>query len=122
MRATGGAEDLLDRGFSWQLIWEDENRWVQVRGVESPTALVEADASGRQLDIHVLQLVSGGPAFPLCDVPWIFDDHSLGGTPVACVSAATQVQMHTGYLLPLHHRRDVERLGELLSVPRLAGA
>jgi lincosamide nucleotidyltransferase A/C/D/E len=113
---------LLDQGFSRRLIWDDENHWLDVRGVQSPTAFVEADVQGRELDIHVIQVVPGCPPKPLCDVPWAFDEHSLdgvgiiAGAPVHCVSAETQLQMHTGYELPAHHDRDVERLRLLVTV------
>jgi lincosamide nucleotidyltransferase A/C/D/E len=114
-------DTLPEHGFSRRLIWEDENRWIDVRGVQSPTAFVEADARGRELDIHVIQLVPGCPPKPLCVVPWAFDEHSLdgigtiAGAPVHCVSAETQLQMHTGYELPSHHERDLERLRRLVT-------
>jgi lincosamide nucleotidyltransferase A/C/D/E len=114
-------DTLLDEGFSRRLIWQDENRWIDVRGVQSPTAFVEADSRGRELDIHVIQLVLGHPPMPLCDVPWIFDAQSLDGmgvidgTPVHCVSAETQLQMHTGYQLPAHHEQDLETLRDLVA-------
>ena len=118
----GALQDLLfEQGFSRKLIWDDENRWVDVRGVQSPTAFVEADGRGRELDVHVIQLVPGGAPIPLCDVPWSFDEHSLlngvgtiAGAPVRCVSTETQLQMHAGYELPPNHQQDVERLRELL--------
>ena len=112
---------LREREFARRLIWEDENRWIDVRGVASPTAYVESDGQGRELDIHVIQLIPGHPPTPLCDVPWIFDQHSLdgvgtiSGTPVRCVSAETQVQMHSGYDLPAHHGRDLEELRALVA-------
>ena len=50
-------QDLLrEDGWSRALIWDEENRWVDVRGVRSPTAFVEVDSKGRQLDIHVVQV------------------------------------------------------------------
>jgi lincosamide nucleotidyltransferase A/C/D/E len=116
-------QDLLrEEGFSRTLIWEGENRWVPVRGVQTPTAFVEMDSRGRELDIHVIQLAAGQSApVPMCDVPWSFNTRSLfgGGTiagaAIRCVSADTQLQMHTGYDLPSHHERDVERLCQLVA-------
>jgi lincosamide nucleotidyltransferase A/C/D/E len=112
---------LLDHAFALKLIWEGENHWIDVQGTQNPTAFVETDRRGRELDIHVIQLVPGRVPVPLCNVPWIFDDHSLAGVgtiagaPVQCVSAETQLQMHTGYDLPQHHERDLARLRELVS-------
>jgi lincosamide nucleotidyltransferase A/C/D/E len=118
----GVLHDLLgEGGFSRKVVWEGENRWIDVRGMQSPTAFVEADGRGRELDIHVIQLVPGQAPVPLCDVPWTFDRDSLdavgriAGAPVRCVSATTQLQMHTGYELPWQHERDVETLRGLVS-------
>ena len=55
----GELQDLLaEQGFSRKLVWE-ENRWVDVRGARTPTAFVEVDSLGRELDIHVIQRVQG---------------------------------------------------------------
>jgi hypothetical protein len=97
------------------LVWE-ENRWVDVRGAKSPTAFVERDALGRELDIHVIQLVEEGPPISLFDHAWDLHEDaldgvgSISGTPVACVTAAAQLQAHTGYDLPPHHQMDVHHL------------
>jgi lincosamide nucleotidyltransferase A/C/D/E len=112
----GELQDLLaEQGFSRKLVWE-ENRWVDVRGAQSPTAFVEVDALGRELDIHVIELVQGLPPVALYDRTWDFYNDSLEGVgsifgaPVMCVSAATQLQAHTGYDLPPHQQRDVDHL------------
>jgi lincosamide nucleotidyltransferase A/C/D/E len=116
----GELRDLLaELGFVETLVWE-ESRWVDVHGLPCPTAFVQVDAAGRELDVHVVELHDDGRPVAACDVPWLFDDHSLSavgvidGTEVRCVSAETQVQMHTGYDLPPEHRRDAERLTEFL--------
>jgi lincosamide nucleotidyltransferase A/C/D/E len=116
----GQLQDLLPaQGFSRRLVWE-ENRWVEVRGAESPTAFVERDALGRELDIHVIQLVEEGPPISLFDHAWDLHKDSLdgvgsiSGAPVACVSVATQLQAHSGYDLPPQHQGDVDRLRPLV--------
>jgi lincosamide nucleotidyltransferase A/C/D/E len=107
---------LADRGFSQKLIWQAENRWIDVRGGQRPTAFVQMDDAGREVDVHVVDFPDAGPPIALCEVPWLFDHHSLmavgliAGTQVRCVSAETQLQMHSGYDLPPQHERDVERL------------
>jgi hypothetical protein len=91
----GELQDLLaDQGFSRKLVWE-ENRWVDVRGAQSPTAFVEVDSLGRELDIHVIQLVQGRPPIALYDLAWEFSDDSLEGV---------------GYGLPPLHQSDVDQL------------
>jgi lincosamide nucleotidyltransferase A/C/D/E len=120
----GGLLDLLAvLGFVETLVWK-ESRWVDVHGSPCPTAFVQVDATGRELDVHVVELHDDGRPVALCDVPWLFDGHSLSavgvidGTEVRCVSAETQRQMHTGYDLPPEHRRDAERLTEFLLAHR----
>jgi lincosamide nucleotidyltransferase A/C/D/E len=116
----GQVQDLLaEQGFSRKLVWE-ENRWVEVHGARRPTAFVERDALGRELDIHVIQLVEEGPPFALFDHAWDLHSDSLdgvgsiSGAPVACVSAATQLQAHTGYDLLPQHQSDVDHLRRLV--------
>ena len=73
-----------------------ESRWIDVDGSQHPTAFVEVDSQGRELDIHVVRLVPASAPILLCDVPWQFTDVSLAavgtlaGSTVACVSADTQ--------------------------------
>ena len=46
----GRLRDLLaEHAFTRRLIWEDENRWIDVQGVRFPTAFVESDGRGRDL-------------------------------------------------------------------------
>ncbi len=62
----------------------------------------QVDDQGRELDVHLVRLADDGPPAAVCDVPWRFDEGSLAATgvldgcPVSCVSATTQIQMHTG--------------------------
>ncbi len=111
---------LADLGFSRKLIWQGENRWIEVRSVQRPTAFVQVDKAGGEVDVHVVACPDDGPPVALCEVPWHFDQGSLAavgriaGTQVRCVSAETQLQMHSGYDLPAQHERDVERLRRFL--------
>ena len=113
---------LVDRGFSQKLIWQAENRWIEVQGAPQPTAFVQKDRDGRELDIHVVDVSGDGLPIALCDVPWQFERHSLtavgviAGTEVRCIAAETQLQMHTGYDLPPDHELDVERLRSFLGL------
>jgi len=74
------------------------------------------DSLGRELDIHVIQLVQGRPPIALYDRAWEFPDDSLegvgtiSGVAVTCVSAVTQLQAHIGYDLPPLHQSDVDQL------------
>jgi lincosamide nucleotidyltransferase A/C/D/E len=111
---------LIERRFTRKLIWENESRWIDVDGSQHPTAFVEVDSQGRELDIHVVRLVPAAAPILLCDVPWQFTDVSLGaigtlaGSTVACVSADTQIQMHSGYDLPEEQVQDVQLLRGLV--------
>lgn len=113
-------EWFASHGFSRNLIWAEENRWVNIGGISRPTAFVEVDGSGREIDVHVVELIDHAAPRVLCDVPWRFDDRSLeavgviAGNEVRCVSAKTQLQMHTGYELPPEHERDADRLARFL--------
>lgn len=113
-------DGLDEHGFREKLVWE-ESRWVDVAGVARPTAFVQVDDAGRELDVHLVEVVDGGPPVVVCDVPWALDEASLtatgvlDGRRVRCVSATTQLQMHTGYDLPPEHRDDVDRIGRWLA-------
>jgi lincosamide nucleotidyltransferase A/C/D/E len=111
---------LTELGFAQKLLW-GESLLVDVDGVAQPTAFVQVDSEGRELDVHVLDVVDGAVPVAVCDVPWEFDETSLaavgiiGGGQVRCVSAKTQLQMHTGYDLPPEHREDAERLARIVA-------
>jgi lincosamide nucleotidyltransferase A/C/D/E len=107
-----------DHGFGIKQVWEAESRWLDMEGSTWPTAFVAGTEEGVELDVHVIQ-VDAGLAVPLCSVACPFDSDSLkgrgviGGRPVECVSAETQVAMHRGYELPQSHQRDVDSLRRL---------
>ena len=112
---------LLDeRGFEIALVWEEENRWLDLDGDTYPTAFVASDDGGAELDVHVIELSDDATVVTLCNVPWPFVAGSLegrgaiNGTPVSCVSALTQLDMHQGYALPEPHNRDVLQLQRLV--------
>lgn len=111
---------LTDLGFSEKLVW-GESRAIDVDGVSRPTAFVQVDGDGRELDVHVIEEVPGDAPIAVCEVPWEFDEASLAavgviaGGQVRCISAKTQLQMHTGYDLPPEHRHDAERLSRFLA-------
>ncbi|QKW24693.1 amino acid transporter [Kitasatospora sp. NA04385] len=80
-----------------------------------PTSLAVADGAGREIDLHPVvgslreggqQLLPDGQRFhypaPVTG--------TIGGRPVPCVDAATQVQCHLGYEPTDKDRRDMERL------------
>jgi lincosamide nucleotidyltransferase A/C/D/E len=106
---------LLDEhNFTLQYVWE-ENRWLDAGTDRQPTAFVVADAQGRELDIHVINIGPYGAIIQLYDPPWAFPDAitgqgSIAGAVVTCVSKETQLVMHTGYTLPDGQLRDLELL------------
>jgi lincosamide nucleotidyltransferase A/C/D/E len=107
-------------GFSEAYLWEGENQFVEIDGERFPTAFVQVDGVGREVDVHVIEVSDDGTPTALCEVPWLFDKDSLrglgqiAGQPVRCVSASTQLQMHSGYQLPAEHRKDAARLRRFL--------
>lgn len=110
-----GLRRLLDEhGFTQKVVWE-ESRWVGTAGDQWPTAFVAADARGRELDVHLIDIGPDGSIIQHYDAPWPFPDSiagrgSIAGTEVPCVSRATQLAMHAGYSLPEVHLRDLELL------------
>ena len=80
-----------------------------------PTALALTDRRGRGVDLHPVtripggggdQALPGGGSFRYpAPVPG-----TIGGRPVVCVDAATQLLCHTGYDLQDEDRQDVARL------------
>lgn len=105
---------LDEHGFTLQYVWA-ENRWVEGETGLWPTAFVAADAHGRELDVHVIDLGSDDAIIQLYNNPWPFPDAitgqgSIAGATVTCVSRETQLAMHTGYALPDGQLRDLHLL------------
>jgi lincosamide nucleotidyltransferase A/C/D/E len=105
---------LGEHGFTLQYVWE-ENRWLDEETDRQPTAFVVADAQGRELDVHVIDIGPYGAIIQLYEPPWAFPDSITGqgniaGVAVPCVSKETQLAMHLGYTLPEGQRRDLELL------------
>ena len=101
-------------GFSLKLVWQESRRLGE--GANSwPTAFVVADAQGREIDVHVIDIAPDGRIVQHYDDPWPLPDSitgqgSIAGTDVTCVSRETQLAMHTGYSLPDEHLHDLELL------------
>ena len=108
-----------DHGFGIKQVWEAENRWLELDGSTWPTAFVAGTEEDVELDVHVITF-EAGLVVPLCNVPWPFDANSvqgrgvIGGRPVECLSAGTQVAMHHRYELPQAHQRDLNLLHRLI--------
>lgn len=108
-------ELLHGAGFTLDFTWE-ENIDVECRdgGPTMPTAYMLADASGRQLDVHVLD----DDLTPLWTTERTFvkgaleAEGTIDGIDVTCMSAQMQRIAHTGYELPEDQRRDLELLGD----------
>jgi lincosamide nucleotidyltransferase A/C/D/E len=116
--------ELLGRqGYVLKELW-CENRWaLDADGVETATALVLRDPSGRELDAHAMRLDSQGNGIPAWDAEGLaFCERDLAGEgmiagfPVHCLAPATQMRLHTGYRLPDEQVRDVHRLRERFGV------
>jgi lincosamide nucleotidyltransferase A/C/D/E len=139
------AQFLSERGFSLKLIWEN-NRWApcpeppalvgrERPAVEAATAFVLEDASGRELDFHVVRFDEHGRGTPAWAYDLVFPPEAfaglgtVGGTRVRCLSAETQMRTHTGYALKesdvhdlrlLHDRFGIDypdEVADLMSAP-----
>jgi lincosamide nucleotidyltransferase A/C/D/E len=103
-------------GFEQKFVWDAENAYVKVGGVDWPTAFVFGDQIGRELDIHAIEIAADGRVLPRCVVPWEFPDGSLHGSgligdvSVACLSNLGQLATHCGYELPPRHQADLAAL------------
>ncbi|WP_341927980.1 hypothetical protein [Nocardioides psychrotolerans] len=101
-------------GFARKLEWS-ENRSVEIDGVTSDTAFVDAHPDGREIDVHVVDVLDD-EVIQLHDGPWPLPTDTLSGRgilagrAVRCVSRDAQLAMHSCYDLPEKHREDVRLL------------
>lgn len=105
---------LGEHGFTLKRVWQ-ESRRLSEEADPWPSAFVAADAQGRELDVHVIDIGPDGHIIQHYDDPWPLPDSiagqgSIAGTDVACVSLETQLAMHTGYALPDEHLQDLDLL------------
>ena len=103
-----------DNGFALCLVWE-ESQWTESAGERWPTAFVASDAIGREIDVHLIEILSDGLILQHYDNPWSLpESFATTGTidtkAVPCVSRAAQLKMHTGYVVPKEQELDLERL------------
>lgn len=114
---------LIDLGFVFQYSWDDETLWIRhtswTSPLEQPSAFVYAHADGREVDVHVVRQSDDAEVEMLWRAPYAFTAAGLramgvvAGQNVRCLSIETQLQAHTGYALPPHHRQDVDLLNHL---------
>ncbi|HEX8463679.1 MAG TPA: hypothetical protein VF627_03590 [Abditibacterium sp.] len=120
---------LAGEGFQLKEIWT-ESRWAshplplqliaQECGGENAfaTAFVLKDERGRELDFHVLHFDEHGQGIPQWQTDFIYPAEALeavgriGNTDVKCLSAAMQMQTHTGYPLQDKDLEDLRQLHE----------
>lgn len=109
---------LAEEGFHLDYTWE-ESRPITGRdallGEPIPSAFVLADGAGREIDVHVYDLVDSR-----VEILWDTDrtltpeDLSaagqIGGLDVRCMTAAMQLTCHEGYDLPTSQAEDVRLL------------
>lgn len=116
---------VRERGFRLKRVWE-ENRWLN-GDQTSPSAFVVADRQGRELDVHVIDVLADGRVVQYFDNPWplpvsIETTGTLAGKSIPCVSLATQLAMHVGYAVPDIQVRDLELLRSTLGRSHDIGA
>lgn len=111
-------------GYGLKELWS-ENRWVvDAHGTETATAFVLQDAEGRQIDAHAMRLDERGNGIPTWadDAGLVFTRQDLAGEgliagfAVRCLSAATQMLLHTGYELPAEQLGDLALLRQKFAV------
>lgn len=114
-----------ERGYHLAYRWEEnvDVPGALIGGAVQPTAYVLEDASGRSVDVHVLD--DRPPELtPLWStdrllVPGALDAiGTIDGVEVRCMSARMQLLAHEGYELPREQQADVALLQQLLG-PRL---
>ena len=123
---------LSGRGFSLKLIWE-ENRWTpcpvppalvgrERPAAEAATAFVLEDASGREIDFHIVRFDGQDRAVPAWTTDLRFPAEAfagvgtIGGTRVRCLSAEMQMRTHTGYPLKESDVHDLRLLHDRFGI------
>ena len=110
---------LLDRlGYHFKEPWSENRQVVDSRGMETATAFILHDSSGRELDIHALRLDGLGNGIPAweTEVGFIFTKEDLEATgriaevAVCCITPAKQMLCHRGYQLPEYQVQDLQLL------------
>jgi len=109
---------LASAGYELKEIWS-ENRWaLDVRRLQTLTAFVLMDASGRELDFHAMRLDEQGNGIPAWEAEegFTYTEQDLSGNglvagiEVRCITAEKQMLCHTGYDLPEKQVPDLQRL------------
>ncbi len=119
-------------GFVLKVIWP-ENRWApcpeppaligrEHPAVETATAFVLNDDSGREIDFHVVRFDERGRGTPAWNSDFVFPPEAfagqgiVGGTRVRCLSAETQMRTHTGYVFQESDLHDLRLLHDRLGI------
>ena len=90
--------------------------------MEAATAFVLNDHSGRELDFHVVRFDGYGRGMPAWNSDFVFAPEAfaapgiIGSTRVRCLSAATQMRTHTGYVLQESDMHDLRLLHDRFGI------
>jgi lincosamide nucleotidyltransferase A/C/D/E len=113
---------LIQLGFDFKYVWDDEVRWVRddawTSPLEQPTAFVYGDAAGREVDVHVVLEADDGTVEVLWNASYDFSGEGwksrgvIEGYQVRCLSREIQRRAHVGYTLPPHHVQDLQLLDQ----------
>ena len=118
-----GVSCWADDGFELAHTWP-ESRGIAgyhpLLGEPIPSAFVLTHAEGREIDVHVYEVVNDRI---VClwdtDRPLEREDlaatGSINGVPVRCMTAGMQLTCHQGYELPPAHAADVSLLRQLIA-------
>lgn len=87
-----------------------------------PAALALADDHGREIDLHPVSPTADGGGDQSLPDGAVFHyppptTGVIGGRPVRCVDAATQLAAHLGYEPTAKDRQDVRRVAERFGLP-----
>ena len=112
MRALMAAD-----GYGLKELWSENRFVVDGDGVETATAFVLQDPSGRELDVHAMRVDEQGNGMPAWEAEGLILGSQdlagkgvIDGTDVRCLSVEMQLLVHTGYELPEVQLRDLELL------------